>query len=168
MTLIARLWEKWGRFHCEAAMYGRENNLVDCAWEPRNVLPGWNERSGWSVLVNGRPVEGRLTVINPDDPETLILRFPLWPDGQPVDLKPGVIARVTGVVPTTPVTGARRRRNPSRLRDRRPAGFHASACSAGDSERCLARLGQRHLLCPAARPRGLVGGSVPGSGPLVR
>jgi hypothetical protein len=98
VTLIARLWEKWGRFHCEAAMYGRENNLVDCAWEPRNLLPGWNERSGWSVLVNGRPVEGKLTVINPDDPETLILRFPLWPDGQPVDLKPGVVARVTGVV----------------------------------------------------------------------
>lgn len=51
------------------------------------------ERSGQ------RPaVEGKLTVINPDDPETLILHFLLGPDGQPVDLKPGVIARVTSVV----------------------------------------------------------------------
>jgi hypothetical protein len=106
VTHILRLYEKpppaGGRFHCEAAMYGRENNSgsPDCAAEPRNLLPGWNERSGWSVLVNGRPVEGRLTVVNPNDPEARILRFPLslWPDGQPVDLKPGIIARVTGVV----------------------------------------------------------------------
>jgi hypothetical protein len=102
-THIARLYEKpppeGGRFHCETVMYGRENEgSPDCAAQPRNLLPGWNELSGWSVLVNGRPVEGNLTVVNPDNPETLILRFPLWPDGQPVDLKPGVIARVTGVV----------------------------------------------------------------------
>ena len=98
VTLIARLYKKWGRSHCEAAMYGRENDPDDCARKPRNRLPGWNERSSWSVLVNGRPIEGKLTVVNPDDPETLILHFPLWPDRQPVDLKPGVIARVTGVV----------------------------------------------------------------------
>jgi hypothetical protein len=58
--------------------------------EAKNLLPGWNELSGWSVLINGRPVEGHLLVINPDDPETLILRFPLWPGQEPVDLKPGV------------------------------------------------------------------------------
>jgi len=98
VTLIARQYEKWARFHCEAAMYGRENSGSDCAAEPRNLLPGWNERSGWSVLINGRPIEGQLTVINPANPELLVLSFAVGPNGQTVNLKPLVIARVTGVV----------------------------------------------------------------------
>lgn len=68
VDLIGSQYHEAQRFHCEAAMYGRENSGPDdCEAAPRNLLPGWNERSGWSVLINGRPVEGRLTVVNPDD-----------------------------------------------------------------------------------------------------
>jgi hypothetical protein len=98
VTLIARLYEQWELFHCEAAMYGRENSgYPDCAFEPRCLLPGWNEYSGWSVLVNGRPIQGWLVVLNANDPN-LVLYFPVLPGGQTVDLQSGTIARVTGVV----------------------------------------------------------------------
>jgi hypothetical protein len=100
VTLIARQYEECGLFHCEAAMYGRENSGSfwgnDCAAEPRNLLPGWNERSGWSVLVNGRPIEGALSSTN-NDPDNQILSFGLPPDAT-VELHAGTIARVTGVV----------------------------------------------------------------------
>jgi hypothetical protein len=100
VTHIARLYEEYGIFHCEAAMYGRENSDSDsdCSAEPRNLLPGWNERSGWSVLVNGRPIEGRLTVENPDDLANQFLRFNVGPGGQVFDMLEGTIVRVTGVV----------------------------------------------------------------------
>ncbi len=99
LQTIARLWDKWLRFHCETAMYGRENSgWPDCEAAPRNLLPGWNERSGWSVLVNGRPIEGKMTVINPDEKEARFLRFAIGPGGQPVDLEQGALVRVTGVV----------------------------------------------------------------------
>ncbi len=99
VDLIAAQFGRFDRFHCEAAMYGRENSgWPDCEAAPRNLLPGWNERSGWSVLINGRPVEGRLTVVNPDDEENRFLSFAVGPDGQTVDLHANTIARVTGVV----------------------------------------------------------------------
>jgi hypothetical protein len=99
VTLIARQYEEWERFHCEAAMFGRENYAwPDCEAEPRNLLPGWNEQSGWSVLVNGRPVEGRLTVVNPDDTENRYLSFAVGPDGLTVNLRADTVARVTGVI----------------------------------------------------------------------
>jgi len=80
-------------------MYGRENSgPEDCEAAPRNLLPGWNERSGWSVLINGRPVEGRLTVVNPDDEENRFLSFAVGPDEQTVELHANTFARVTGVV----------------------------------------------------------------------
>jgi hypothetical protein len=98
VTHIARLYEKYEIFHCEAAMYGRENSGDECSHKPRNLLPGWNEPSGWSVLVNGRPIEGRLTVENPDDLANRFLSFNVGPGGQSIDLQAGMIARVTGVV----------------------------------------------------------------------
>jgi hypothetical protein len=98
VTHIARLYEEFARFHCEAVMYGRENSGSDCASEPRNLLPGWNESSGWSVLIDGRPIEGKVTIMNPDDPVNRFLRFNVGPGGQPIDLLPEMIVRVTGVV----------------------------------------------------------------------
>ena len=59
-------------------------------------VPGWNERSGWSVLVNGRPIEGALSSTN-NDPDNLTLSFGYGPDGT-VELEAGTIVRVTGVV----------------------------------------------------------------------
>lgn len=98
VTHIARSYENFPRFHCEAIMYGRDS-AFDCATRPpKNLLPGWNESSGWSVLINGRPIEGKLTVINPDDPDNPFWRFNVGPDGQPIDMQIGMIARVTGVV----------------------------------------------------------------------
>jgi hypothetical protein len=99
VELIGSQFQQFQRFHCEAAMYGRENSgPEDCEAAPRNLLPGWNERSGWSVLINGRPVEGRLTVVNPDDEENRFLSFAVGPDGQTVELHPNTFARVTGVI----------------------------------------------------------------------
>ena len=99
VDLIDSQFQQSKRFHCEAAMYGRENSgWPDCAAAPRNLLPGWNERSGWSVLINGRPVEGLLTVVNPDDAENRFLSFAVGPDGQTVELHANTFARVTGVV----------------------------------------------------------------------
>jgi hypothetical protein len=80
-------------------MYGRENSgWPDCSAEPRNLIPGWNERSGWSVLVNGRPIQGALTVVNATDPENRFLSFLVGPDERTVELKADTVARVTGVV----------------------------------------------------------------------
>jgi hypothetical protein len=79
-------------------MYGRNNGAwPDCESEPRNLLPGWNEQSGWSVLINGRAIDGHLTV-NVDDQQNTVLSFAVGPDGQSVELQQGVTARVTGVV----------------------------------------------------------------------
>jgi hypothetical protein len=98
VDLIRSQFQQAKRFHCEAAMYGRENSGPgDCEAAPRNLLPGWNERSGWSVLINGRPVEGRLTVVNPDDEENRFLSFAVGPDEQTVELHASTRARVTGV-----------------------------------------------------------------------
>ena len=99
VDLIGSQFQQFQLFHCEAAMYGRENSgPEDCEAAPRNLLPGWNERSGWSVLINGRPVEGRLTVVNPDDEENRFLSFAVGPDEQTVEVHANTFARVTGVV----------------------------------------------------------------------
>jgi hypothetical protein len=39
VALIAREYKKWGRFHCEAAMYGRANSVIDCSWRRRISCP---------------------------------------------------------------------------------------------------------------------------------
>jgi hypothetical protein len=96
VTLIAQLYEAHDCFHCESAMYGRENSSSECASPPMNLLPGWNELSGWSVIVNSRPIAGALSSTN-NDPDTLILSFGDGPGGT-IQLADGAIVRVTGVV----------------------------------------------------------------------
>ena len=85
-------------FHCETPMYGRENGEFECAAAPMNVLPGWNEIGGWSVLVNGRPIEGRFTLGNPNDFDTRYLSFDLGDEVVEICSGGVNIARVTGVV----------------------------------------------------------------------
>jgi hypothetical protein len=50
------------RFHVEAIMYGRENEEDQCNDQPGILMPGWMETDGNSVLLNGRPIEGRVSV----------------------------------------------------------------------------------------------------------
>ncbi len=101
VALIAMLYESHHYFHVETAMYGRENGTLECADPPMNLLPGWNERGGWSVLANGRAIDGRRTVGNPSDPDNLFLNFQAGSRGQEiVEINSGgeTIVRVTGVV----------------------------------------------------------------------
>jgi hypothetical protein len=83
-------------FHCEAAMYARKNDCSSCHGPFVFLLPGWNEQSGNSVLVNGHPINGNLN----HGPETSSpLSFNLGPGGkQVIPLTTGAYARVTGVV----------------------------------------------------------------------
>jgi hypothetical protein len=96
VTLMAQLYEAHGHFHCEAAMYGRENSGSECTAAPVNLLPGWAELSGWSVLVNGRPIAGALASTN-NDPDNLVLSFGDGPGGT-IQLADGAVVRVIGVV----------------------------------------------------------------------
>jgi hypothetical protein len=41
-------------------MHGRDNDEDHCAEQPGVLMPGWMEDEGSSVLVNGRPLNGRL------------------------------------------------------------------------------------------------------------
>jgi hypothetical protein len=97
---IQRLFDHVGFFHCENAMYGRSNSDDDCADTPNVLLPGWNEPSGNSILVNGRPLEGRV-ISNPaggGGDQNLSFTFEIGPNGKTVDLLLEHFVRVTGVV----------------------------------------------------------------------
>ncbi len=94
---ILALWEQFHRFHCEVAMYARENDESDCDQSPRVLLPAWLESDGNSVLANGRPINGNIN--EGTDPPSSPLSFNVGPGGQEVvHLTPGGLVRVTGVV----------------------------------------------------------------------
>jgi hypothetical protein len=94
-------------FHCEAPMYGRQNAFWDCSGPPKEGVPGWMEMDGDSVLINGRPINGRLEVVPvpapPGGKAGEILRFAVGVGGkQVIEIKQGHRVRVTGVVATDP------------------------------------------------------------------
>lgn len=103
--LIHLLFDQYEFFHCEVAMYGRENDGDHCADPPITLLPGWQENAGNSVLANGRPINGsfvEVTVRNhrmgaPPPPYKALLLGPET-GGKQVNLTPRALARVTGVV----------------------------------------------------------------------
>lgn len=90
------------RFHCEAAMYGRQNSAEDCAGPAIQGVPGWFETGGDCVLVNGRPLselEVETVSTAPGGKASEVICFHLaGPGKEVVELKPGARARVTGVV----------------------------------------------------------------------
>ena len=92
---ILSLFDRYKVFHCEAAMFGRENDADHCAGTPSILLPGWHESAGNSVLANGRPING--SFVERVQPPPVTLSF-AGPGGKPVNLTPGAVARVTGVV----------------------------------------------------------------------
>jgi hypothetical protein len=89
-----------GRFHAEAAMYGRTTDHDHCLDPFEVLLPGWNERGGNSVLVNGTPVEGNFCPgFAGADPTRQTITFPARHDGsEEIVLAAGTIVRVSGVV----------------------------------------------------------------------
>jgi hypothetical protein len=98
---ILRLYDRFQRFHCEAAMYARENDHDHCRDAPIRLLPAWFEQAGSSVLANGRPINGNIEQITDHrvSPPVKALRFHVGRDGkQVVNLAPGATARVTGVL----------------------------------------------------------------------
>ncbi len=100
-THILSLFDRYARFHCETAMYGRQNDSDHCNDAPVILLPGWAEQGGHSVLVNGRPVEGRVSDVTDHrvTPPSKALLFSLDPNHTAqVGLSPGLVVRVTGVV----------------------------------------------------------------------
>jgi hypothetical protein len=91
-----------GLFQPEVPMFGRKNDQNHCG--PSNpvvhTIPGWYEQGGWSVLVNGQPINGKLDesyIPNSSNP-----RLNYWtkfPATHPeVTLAPGATVRVTGIV----------------------------------------------------------------------
>jgi hypothetical protein len=96
---INMLFNQWGFFHCENMMYGRTNSEDDdeCKAEANVLLPGWNETSGNSILVNGRPIEGRIDPLGQTG-EHPRFTFEIGPNGTTVDLLLDQQVRVTGVV----------------------------------------------------------------------
>lgn len=102
---ILSLFDRYKLFHCEAAMYGRENDSDHCADQPLILLPAWQENAGNSVLVNGRPINGSFVEVIVNDHRVgappapyKALRFGGAVGGRQVDLTPGAVARVTGVI----------------------------------------------------------------------
>ena len=101
------LLDRFGHFHCEAPMYARENDSDHCRDAPVMLLPGWHERGGNSILVNGRPVDDDVGVVtdhrqrpgSPVPPPFVTLVFHgRAGGGELVNLTTGTVARVTGVV----------------------------------------------------------------------
>jgi hypothetical protein len=105
-THILSLFDRFGRFHCEAAMYGRQNDSDHCNDAPVHLLPGWAEQGGNSVLVNGRPVEGRVGDVTdhrvipgaPPPPNDALLFYLDADHTTQIELSPAAVVRVTGVV----------------------------------------------------------------------
>jgi hypothetical protein len=94
---IQDLIHQWGFFHCENMMYGRTNSGDQCKATPDIRLPGWNETSGNSILINGRPV-GSVTPSDAGDDEHDFITFEIGPNGRSVALSIPQKVRVTGVV----------------------------------------------------------------------
>ena len=72
---------------------------------PSILLPGWQESAGNSVLANGLPIDGNLVEVTVRDhrasappPPYQALTFRVGARGKQVELTPGIVARVTGVV----------------------------------------------------------------------
>jgi hypothetical protein len=97
---IHMLFDEWQFFHCENMMYGRTNSDDDdeCNAPANILLPGWNEASGNSVLVNGRPIEGRVGPPNQTGEHSRFTFFELDPNGPTEYLLFDQQVRVTGVV----------------------------------------------------------------------
>ena len=93
-------------FHCEAPMYGRQNDSDHCNEPPEILLPGWQETGGNSVLINGEPIEGRLTAATDHTvppPDNVALVFMLDRSKQTLMLRRDRSrVRVTGVVASDP------------------------------------------------------------------
>jgi hypothetical protein len=108
---IKKLFHDHGEiFEIEIVMFGRENDDDHCADTPSVLVPGWNERAGDSVQINGLPVNGHVsqaavTVAHPPGAPSaanppIITAFELEGDSNRVEcqLKPGAQVRVTGVL----------------------------------------------------------------------
>ncbi len=94
---IAQLFGRFNLFNCEAAMFARENDHDHCKDPPVNLLPGWFEQRGNSVLVNGRPINGYVAEVG--SPQVKALQFNVGRLGkQVITLQQGAVARITGVV----------------------------------------------------------------------
>jgi hypothetical protein len=98
-------------FHCEAPVFSRQNTDESCAATPIILLPGWYERSGNCVLINGRPID-KITLVppvphGPHGPITRgYLQFTVGRSGkQVINLQYGETVRVTGVIADDPGHG---------------------------------------------------------------
>jgi hypothetical protein len=93
-------------FHCEAPMYGRQNDSDHCDDPPVILLPGWREQGGNSILVNGEPIGGNLNMVTDytlPPPNNEALLFYLHRFDQTILLRRDTsYLRVTGVVASDP------------------------------------------------------------------
>jgi hypothetical protein len=93
-------------FHCEAPMYGRENDSDHCKDQPVVLLPGWQEQGGNSILVNSQPINGYLNTVTDHTvppPNNKALLFQLGRYDQTILLRRDFSrVRVTGVVASDP------------------------------------------------------------------
>jgi hypothetical protein len=93
-------------FHCESTMYGRQNDSDHCSDPPVVLLPGWQEGSGNSILINSEPIEGRLSIatdhtVPPPNNEALVLTLERY--NQTIMLRRDTThVRVTGVIASDP------------------------------------------------------------------
>jgi hypothetical protein len=72
--------------HAEIVAYGRPSIRDECSRSRQPLLPGWMEQGGSSVLLNGRPINGRVTQTT--SPVTMLGRT----------LLQGALVRVTGML----------------------------------------------------------------------
>jgi hypothetical protein len=91
-----------GLFQPEVPMFGRKNDQNHCGPDHPVVhtIPGWYEQGGWSVLVNGQPINGQLDesyIQGSSNPR--LNHWTKFPATHPeVTLAPNDTIRVTGVV----------------------------------------------------------------------
>jgi hypothetical protein len=87
------LYDRFQRFHCEAIMYGRQNDKDHCSDAPVILLPAWRENGGNSVLVNGYPINGNVSAFDNG------LQFVPNPNEKlSFEILGGTVVRVTGVL----------------------------------------------------------------------
>src|SRR6266851_1025935 len=170
VDLIGSQFQQFQRFHCEAAMYGRENSgWPDCFYPPRKS-PARVERAIRVECPDQRP-PGRRPAHRRQSSRR----------GEQVPQLRGRTRRADGRPACQhhreSVRRRRRRRrtrqhkparDPSRLRDRHAPELHDAPRAAGDPQRRLARVRQRHLLSTPDRPRGVVARPDTRPGPVVR
>jgi hypothetical protein len=93
-------------FHCEAPMYGRQNDCDHRDDLPVILLPGWQEEGGNSILVNGQPIGGHLNTVTDHTlppPDNQALLFNLGRYDQSILLRRDRSRlRVTGVIASDP------------------------------------------------------------------